>query len=329
LDGQSGDFLYNGLNKETGIPEYIAKDRSGPADGNLSELVVTGPNLPARPFGMMMSDINRSPTRFASSQRAAAGLPNYAQQFAQDYDSTRNAGSSQIQLGFDQLNRYDYASGDGVSANLNTASGLLNIFGGGVAFMASPLTGAVNTIVGRPLEALTGGVLPREFAGNTTLTIGSFFVGGAAGARAGVSEAAATESGALVSNVRAISAADVNAPFLAKDWDAPYSYGSQARGFTTASDLKFVRVTTDNPQGAFLVRPGEIAGMTPEQVQVHLALPKVPTNILDVSVPAGTRMQTGFVGPQPSFGVTTRGGVQYQLLDQIPSQNFGPMRPLR
>jgi hypothetical protein len=134
-------------------------------------------------------------------------------------------------------------------------------------------------------------------------------------------------TGALISDVRAISAADANAPFLARGWDAPYSYGSQARTFTTASDLDFVRVTTTRPEGAFLVRPGEIAGMSPEQVQVHLALPQVPTSILDVRVPAGTRMQTGFVGPQPSFGVTTRGGIQYQLLDEIPSSSFGPMRP--
>jgi len=103
----------------------------------------------------------------------------------------------------------------------------------------------------------------------------------------------------------------------------------QVRTFTTASDLRFARVATDNPQGQWLVRADEIAGMTPEQIQVHLALPKVPTNILEVSVPAGTRMQTGFVAAQPKFGVTARGGIQYQLLDKIPSQNFGPMRPLR
>lgn len=135
--------------------------------------------------------------------------------------------------------------------------------------------------------------------------------------------------GPLISDVRAVSAADVNAPFLAEGWSAPYSYGSRARTFTTNADLDFMRVTVNRPEGAFLVRAKEIAGMTPEQIQVHLALPKVPTNILSVRVPAGTRMQTGFVGPQPNFGVTSRGGVQYQLLDQIPSQSYGSMRPIR
>jgi hypothetical protein len=133
----------------------------------------------------------------------------------------------------------------------------------------------------------------------------------------------------LITDVRAINAADANAPFLVEGWSAPYSYGSQARSFTANADLDFMRVTVNRPEGAFLVRAKEIAGMTPEQIQVHLALPKVPTNILPVRVPAGTRMQAGFVGPQPSFNVTTRGGIQYQLLDQIPSQSYGNMRPIR
>jgi YD repeat-containing protein len=133
----------------------------------------------------------------------------------------------------------------------------------------------------------------------------------------------------LISDVRAVSATDANKPFVDKGWGPPYSDGSRARTFTTSSELEFARVTTDTPKGQFLVRPQEIAGMTPEQIQVHLALPKVPTNILSVRVPEGTRMQTGFVAPQPAFGVANRGGIQYQLLDQIPTQNFGPMRPLR
>jgi hypothetical protein len=131
-----------------------------------------------------------------------------------------------------------------------------------------------------------------------------------------------------VANLQAISAAEANAPFILRGWSPPYSSSSQARTFTTVSAMEFVRVTTGNPQGAFLVRSNEISGMTPQQIQVHLALPDVPTHILNVTVPAGTRMQVGFVAPQPNFGVETRGGIQYQILDQIPSQNFGPMRPI-
>lgn len=58
--------------------------------------------------------------------------------------------------------------------------------------------------------------------------------------------------------------------------------------------------------------------MTPLQIQQHLALPKIPTQIADVTVPAGTNMQVGRVAAQPAFGAYNKGGVQYQLLDQIP-----------
>ena len=133
----------------------------------------------------------------------------------------------------------------------------------------------------------------------------------------------------VIANVRAISAEEANAPFLAKGWNAPYDAGSQVRTFTVTEDVRFVRVSTaENPQGAFLVRADEIAGMTPQQIQQHLALPKVPTQIADVTVPAGTNMQVGRVAAQPTFGAPNQGGVQYQLLDQIPVNSFGTPRPI-
>lgn len=85
----------------------------------------------------------------------------------------------------------------------------------------------------------------------------------------------------------------------------------------------------EDTKKAFLVRPDDIAGMTPEQIQQYLALPKVPMQISDVTVSAGTRMQSGRVAAQPAFGVPSKGGVQYQLVDQIPSSSFGNPRPLK
>lgn len=93
--------------------------------------------------------------------------------------------------------------------------------------------------------------------------------------------------------------------------------------------MQFVRVHgAGNQQGAFLVRAKEIAGMTPQQIQQHLALPKVPTHVSDVFVGSGVRMQMGRIAAQPSFGVTSTRGIQYQLIDQIPSSAFQNMRPL-
>ncbi|MCB5321719.1 hypothetical protein LH412_06705 [Yersinia intermedia] len=96
-----------------------------------------------------------------------------------------------------------------------------------------------------------------------------------------------------IADVKSISATEANAPFVAKGWGAPYDSATQVRTFTTASDLTFVRVSTvDNPVGGFLVRADEIAGMTPIQIQKYLALPKIPTQIANVLVPAGTKFKS-------------------------------------
>ncbi|WP_144416380.1 hypothetical protein [Yersinia aleksiciae] len=87
--------------------------------------------------------------------------------------------------------------------------------------------------------------------------------------------------------------------------------------------------TVDNPVGGFLVRADEIAGMTPIQIQKYLALPKIPTQIADVLVPAGTKMQVGKVAAQPQFDALNAGGVQYQLLQQIPTSSFGIPKSLK
>ncbi|WJY13389.1 VENN motif pre-toxin domain-containing protein [Pectobacteriaceae bacterium CE90] len=133
-----------------------------------------------------------------------------------------------------------------------------------------------------------------------------------------------------ISNVKAISAAEANSPFIEKGWNAPYDSATQVRTFTTTSDITFMRVSTpNNPIGAFLVRADEIVGMTREQIQQHLALPNVPTQVAEVTVPAGTRMQAGKVAAQPEFGAPNSGGVQYQLLQQIPTNSFGTPRSLK
>jgi len=69
--------------------------------------------------------------------------------------------------------------------------------------------------------------------------------------------------------------------------------------------------------------------MSAQEIQRHLALPRVPTHISDVRVPAGTRMQMGLVAPQADFGAPSTRAVQYQLLEDIPAANFTNTRPLR
>lgn len=133
-----------------------------------------------------------------------------------------------------------------------------------------------------------------------------------------------------LSVARSITSEEANAPFIARGWNSPYEVGSQVTIVETTEDVTLARVSIDGKeQGQFLVRADEIAGMTPEQILQHLALPAVPTQIAEVVVPAGTRMQVGIVGPQPEFLNALGGGIQYQLLDEIPKENFGTPRPLK
>lgn len=137
-----------------------------------------------------------------------------------------------------------------------------------------------------------------------------------------------------ITDVKAINAADTNKSFIERGWNAPYDPSTQVRQFTTKSKIEgeFVRVYAEGinkPTGSFLVRSDETKGMTPQQIQQHLALPSVPTHIADVTIPAGTKMQTGKVARQPDFGAPNKGRIQYELLDRIPETNFKNMRPLK
>jgi filamentous hemagglutinin len=132
-----------------------------------------------------------------------------------------------------------------------------------------------------------------------------------------------------VIGLKSIPSSDANARWVAKGWEKPYLNGSRVRSFETGAEMQFVRVHgVGNRPGAFVVRAKEIAGMSPKQIQQHLALPKIPTHISDVVVPAGTRMNMGRVAPQPKFGVTKTQGIQYELLDEIPGSSFQNTRPL-
>lgn len=132
-----------------------------------------------------------------------------------------------------------------------------------------------------------------------------------------------------VSNLRNLKAADVNAEFIAKGQSSPFASGTIVRQFDAASDLNFVRVhNASNPRGGWMVRADEIAGMSPQQIQRHLALPEVPTHIQSITVPRSSTLQMGRVGPQPQWGATTNGGVQYRATEFLPDSAFGPSTQL-
>lgn len=201
---------------------------------------------------------------------------------------------------------------------------------------ANDVVGAGRTFVGGLETAAQNNTLP-EFLGATFGHAAIFGLGVATDTEEleGVDAVATTVAkfGDSVEVTGQISAEDANAALAANAGYTKPSYllGSQVQQITTNEELQFVRVSSselNNVPGRFIVTPDEIAGMTPEEIQQHLALPYVPDQISDVTVPAGTRIQVGVVNPQPTYGASGL-GIQVELVDEIPLANFGTPRPIK
>jgi hypothetical protein len=145
------------------------------------------------------------------------------------------------------------------------------------------------------------------------------------------------ESAKLISSSKRISSNIVNEPFISEEaaalgWRAPYPKNITIREIVGSKDISFARVHTDpsKPAGGFLVREKVLSqlGYDSNKIQHYLGLPDVPIYITDVNVPAGSRLYVGRIGAQPSFGLMTESGFQYQLKDIIPSSNFTNTRLL-
>ena len=125
-----------------------------------------------------------------------------------------------------------------------------------------------------------------------------------------------------------LSADAANAPHIAKGNRPPYAAGTQARDIALQNDRVFVRVHGEGNQArSWMMRPHEIEGLTPQQIQNRFALPELPAYVSDVHAPAGTRIRVGTVGEQSGWG--TGGATQYELLDRLPFSAFQNRRPLQ
>ena len=107
------------------------------------------------------------------------------------------------------------------------------------------------------------------------------------------------------------------------------SQGGVVRQFTTEADQVFYRVYSgDKTAGSWLtaVKPRSSAW-----AQEALALP--PGNnanlIQEVLVPKGTLLERSRAIPVPEWGRFRGGAEQFELLERIPTTNFGPRVPLK
>ena len=139
-----------------------------------------------------------------------------------------------------------------------------------------------------------------------------------------------------LANITRVSSNIANRPFVSEEaiaagWNPPYPADISIRQITTGNEIQFYRFFTgDKLLGRFLVRPEEVAEILnqPEQLRIYLGLKEIPTNMADVYVSANTNLLVGRIGPQPEFGLFENSGFQYQLLDEIPKQNFQNVRPI-
>jgi len=127
-----------------------------------------------------------------------------------------------------------------------------------------------------------------------------------------------------------ISSQAANHDYLTNNKYGPYKRGSEVLEFTTETEEKFVRVYSSaggNASGSWLAKPSELIGsngkmLSPEQLKSKFGLKYLPDMIQDVNVPAGTKMRTGVAGEKTNWSAKG-GGVQYELLNEIPVESFG------
>jgi RHS repeat-associated protein len=103
--------------------------------------------------------------------------------------------------------------------------------------------------------------------------------------------------------------------------------GGFVRQFTQEADQVYYRVYSENNVGRFLT---EVPPRSSAWAQEALSLPpqNSATMIQQVLVPEGTSLVRSRAIPVPEWGRMRGGAEQFELLDEIPRQNFGPGKPL-
>jgi hypothetical protein len=117
-------------------------------------------------------------------------------------------------------------------------------------------------------------------------------------------------------------------------YEPPYTPGTVVREFITTQPTTLVRVTVDpsSTTGRFFVQASEIAGKTPEEIRIYLGLEVTPAYIQRVTIPVGTVLREGKVGPQLRFAEPTvsPGAIQFQASGpRIADTNFGNLIAIR
>ena len=131
-------------------------------------------------------------------------------------------------------------------------------------------------------------------------------------------------------NAFAVSADVINAAYKARNFHAPYKAGTAVVEFQTGTNEKFVRVfnsSKNKAKGSWLMKESEIKGLSPAEIKDTFSLPFTPNKMVDVEVPINTFMRSGEAAGIKEFG-TQGGGMQFELLQNIPDSSFKNIRDI-
>ena len=117
----------------------------------------------------------------------------------------------------------------------------------------------------------------------------------------------------------------------ARGVEPSYLAGTKVIEFETTQVDRWVRAHgPDNQAKHWLMRREDIKGLNATQIAKKYNMPKVPTTLSEVTIPKGTKMNVGQVGPN-AFG-NSAGSIQYEVImpkgKKLPDTWFAEIRPL-
>jgi hypothetical protein len=115
---------------------------------------------------------------------------------------------------------------------------------------------------------------------------------------------------------------------IKSDWkgykEPPYTPSFTVFEFELDEATKFVRVydeVNSQMRGQWFIKAGDIAGLTPKQIQSKFALPTEPKYVVDLKLPVGSKIRVGEANSL--FGFEGK-GVQFDMMGQYIGEWVNP-----
>ena len=110
------------------------------------------------------------------------------------------------------------------------------------------------------------------------------------------------------------SADELNAVAVANGFEPSYRPGTTVDLYETTQETVFVRVHGDeNQRGGWVVPRSAIEGLSPVEIKQRLSLKDIPTQVSEVRIPAGSRVEVSQINPVGSFNGVDGGQIQYEI----------------